>query len=391
MSFIRLFNGKADKISDDEKLALAARGGDTEQLKKLLERHAGVEAVLDGYTPLMWAAVRGDTEMVKLLLGKHASPYAEGANKATPLRLAIDHGHFEAAAILLEKAPTLIHSHAGVYGDTLLIYAVCNRQPEAVKLLLDNKALVNATDALGRSALNWAVRNKDQGIARLLKDHLASIDMYDNTRQSPLTLAIQAGDTDMMQLLIGKHYYDIEDGNTLNPQPLMAAVDCGRIEAIDVLLQAGAHVDIQDQYGNTPLLKAISGNKVDIIRRLLQGGAKVDMADNYGRTPLMQAVDHKRGEVIDLLIRHGADLDIARHNSTALDMARSARDPDSGIISMLEKALQQRDSAAAARAAREEESARDAEAAEQAQRAAAEESRRSLLKAQATGRNLKPR
>lgn len=85
-------------------------------------------------------------------------------------------------------------------------------------------------------------------------------------------------------------------GDTL----LHAAVIRGNVCDIDILLSAGAKVDIAGDLGNTPLHHAASRGMVEITRKLLQHGADPTLRNEFGQTPLDLAALRKRQRIVDI-------------------------------------------------------------------------------------------
>jgi ankyrin repeat protein len=73
--------------------------------------------------------------------------------------------------------------------------------------------------------------------------------------------------------------------------PLLFAARTGCRECTDILLAAGADIDLPDPYGVTPLLVAILNLHYDFAAYLVERGADIDQWDLFGRTPLYTAID----------------------------------------------------------------------------------------------------
>lgn len=60
----------------------------------------------------------------------------------------------------------------------------------------------------------------------------------------------------------------------------------GHMDASRLLLDQGAHIDDEDNYGKTPLNKAAANSKLETVRLLLSRGARKGIKDKEGRIPL---------------------------------------------------------------------------------------------------------
>ena len=56
-------------------------------------------------------------------------------------------------------------------------------------------------------------------------------------------------------------------------------------QLVRILLERGADVNAQNRYGITPLLVALDINNLEIVEMLLQAGAKLDLKDSEGTSP----------------------------------------------------------------------------------------------------------
>ena len=96
--------------------------------------------------------------------------------------------------------------------------------------------------------------------------------------------------------------------NVANPDgatALMAAAFGGHVDAAQVLLGAGANVNVQDTNGRTPLMAAALGGNAALARALLDRKADLNAEDSGGSTALIYAAANGHLEFIDLLVKAG--------------------------------------------------------------------------------------
>ena len=101
----------------------------------------------------------------------------------------------------------------------------------------------------------------------------------------------------------------VQKAREKNPEMIFNYVRNNNIEGVKRLIQAGADVDIQDNYGETPLFIASNKGYLEIVQILIQAGADVDKQDEFVFTPLMIASKKGHTEIVKLLIKAGADVD----------------------------------------------------------------------------------
>jgi TonB family protein len=81
----------------------------------------------------------------------------------------------------------------------------------------------------------------------------------------------------------------------------MYAVEGGHDDIVELLLEAGASVDRQDESGETALHLAARHGRTAAARLLLQAGADFGLRDAEERTPLYRAIERHHADVIEML------------------------------------------------------------------------------------------
>ena len=294
-----------------------------------------------------YSAIRDNnlTEL-KALLDQKATDQKASADTPdnhgiTPLMYAAEIGSVDAMRLLLDRGADVNAQNA--FGSTALMWSVSD--PAKVRLLLDRGAQVNTAAKSGRTALIIAAfTNPSADVVRLLLAKGAQVDVMDRRHVTPMNGATFGNDTATVRLLL-EAGADIDTPDTfIGLTPLMNAAGNRNVQAVKLLLAKGAKVNAVSKTqglpkiqtgtvefgGWTPLLMASAFGPPEAVKLLLDDGARIDAQDYRGFTPLMLAVGTDRYDrrIVNMLLAHGADLRPTNHaGETALDWANKFRDP----------------------------------------------------------------
>jgi len=270
----------AGNVASADALSDAVRAGDAEEATRIIEGLIEAGANVDapdplGTTPLMWAARYGDAVVVDRLIRAGADAAAENEFGVTPM----------AEAALIGSAPVIRRLlDAGVdadspnpEGETALMLVARTGRLDAAELLLEAGADVNARERwAGQTSLMWAVAQRHPQMVELLLAHGAEVDARSSVRQWERKVSGEPRPKTLSQ-----------GGLT----PLMFAARTGCIACAELLLAAGADIDLPDPYGVTPLIVATLNLQNDFAAWLIEQGADIFQWDLYGRTALYVAID----------------------------------------------------------------------------------------------------
>jgi ankyrin repeat protein len=106
---------------------------------------------------------------------------------------------------------------------------------------------------------------------------------------------------------------------------LSRAVLFGQVEAVEVLLDAGANINAPNPALGSAVYLAAAARHNTLLSRLLQRGADPNLTPDWGLTPLMVAAQQGNLSAVSILLEHAADP--RRRNPagrSALDLAREA-------------------------------------------------------------------
>ncbi len=290
-----------------------------------------------------YAAIRvNDLAHLEKLLKSGANPNVPDprGGGATPLMYAAAAGSLEAMRLLLDNGATVNATSSA--GSTALIWAVTDA--EKVRLLLARGADAKAASQRGRTALVVAARGDGSAaVVKLLIAAGADPKAVDASKTTTLNAATVGNDIDTIRLMVDAGV-DINAADFAGFTPLINAAANRNLEAVKLLLSKGADVNARSGDGSyqkvkagtialgsfTPLTAAAAFGAPDLIKTLLDAGAKVDVPDVRGMTPLMLAVanDRQQIDVVRMLIAAGADLNAkSTAGETALDWARKIGSP----------------------------------------------------------------
>ena len=378
------------KLYDDSRLifchsalhAAVVSGHDKVVTRLLSEKHNALNCYdYTGRTPLHEAVRKNDSIIVNILLDKHPQmvkykckqwqevnqtllSFEELAEYSadvchcgyTPLHLAALYGHLEAAILLIRKGAQLddrdctgatpIHvaacpNRANLIGGNINVKTSNGSTPlhsaaacgvvGIIDYLLYKKASLTAVDNYNLTAPHYSIHNftftSFVDLMAPRKGHLPRFFVYDNQYTSVDDLHWL--DT-LVKLLHGGSNIDVVDvdGQT----PLHIAAYYGLADAVNVLLQMNASMEMKDKNGKTPLevafenapveseqLPSFRATKMEDLRELLHGhvmviflllshGASSGKCTSSRGSMLHTAIVKKQFHIAQLLLLKGANL-----------------------------------------------------------------------------------
>jgi ankyrin repeat protein len=212
--------------------------------------------------------------------------------------------------------------------DQKLVIAAINRNPDMLKRALTAGADANTkaipddfgSDLKGRTPLMYAV------YIPLLLEEEGGEPFMPEVRLQTVSQLLQKGAKVNAQDDYGKtalHY--ALAGARVNTE----LFEIEQVQLMDSLLLHGANPNIKDKEGNTVLaqaLKATIGQQIGImeLEKLLSSGADPNLQNNYGKTPLILACEIDANyEILFALLRAGADPSLKDNSGkTAIDYTK---------------------------------------------------------------------
>ena len=279
-------------------LVEAVKNADWESMRVLLSEGADVNAATpDGTTALHWAIYWDDFEAAKLLVAEGADPVASTDLGATPLWNASLNGSAEITGMLLAGGAD--PNAALLLGETVLMTAARSGATSVVEQLLAAGADPNVDAARGQTALMWAAAQGHAAVVEVLLE-------YDADVHARSDVWSELHKTDPQQASHADYQVWIQQGGN---SPLMFAARAGDRASVELMIVAGADVNVESAYGISATTLAAHSNHADVVETLLGSGADPNAA-NSGYTALHAAILRGNETAVRSLLHHGADANI---------------------------------------------------------------------------------
>lgn len=347
------YGPKGSRACDVWDALVAAAAGEADVLRRLLARDPKLVDAEFWYTrPIHFAARGGDVEALRVLLEAGADPGTLGPEGEDLAEFARERGHDAAARTLAGARARLARTEPSREPDHPIHAAAAANDVERVRALLDAEPeLVHAANRGGGTPLHTAVAASAREVVELLLDRGADVDAlhgagpgsedgYPPPDFQPIDLALWAnafwnlrGDLDTARLLLARgaardlvihaalgelesvrRALDADPERVAEARPsgkraLAAAIEFGHASIARLLLERGADPN-SPEGPNAPrgaaLYAAARAGERDLVELLLDRGADPNGSiDSSGSAAFVAATP----EVRALLLARGAELD----------------------------------------------------------------------------------
>jgi ankyrin repeat protein len=236
--------------------------------------------------------------LLVLLLASWQSVAADDLN--AELAVAAERGDVEKVKALIVSGAD-VNSRKGEH--TPLMYAVYYSHYEVAKILIEAGADVNATHSTDHTVLYHALESRQlhAEVIQLLADAGVKMDY------TPLNWAIRYRVVPEIVTILIEAGADVNEQNEFGSTVLIVAACRGRIQLIDILLRSGAEINASvEGSGVTALSCAVGQGHTEIAKLLIEAGADLETIDKWGNTPLMTAQSKGFEEIAKVLTDAGA-------------------------------------------------------------------------------------
>lgn len=221
-------------------------------------------------------------------------------------------------------------------GETPLHVAARRCRREAVAILLDHGAEIDARNLHGKTAYAHSLRRGFSDIAELLAERGADVAL---TAADRLAVFVVRGRLDAAEALLAKHGEAIRTGNPEEDRLLADVAGRNDSQTVAWLIEGGADLTARGLDTGTPLHQAAWFGQPRNARLLIDAGAPLDVFDDvHGSSPLGWAVhgsrysggaEDRQGvylELVQLLLDAGSSLQYPDDAAGSDYLARLRRD-----------------------------------------------------------------
>ncbi|XP_076341142.1 rabankyrin-5-like [Tachypleus tridentatus] len=208
---------------------------------------------------------------------------------------------------------------------------------EVVRVLCEAGCDINAGNALGETAIHVVVKSRNINV-RLAKA-LLEVELLDLNRQekmngyTPLHVLVKNCVYDgkfspemeeLLQSLVADSDLTMKDHRGETALHRAAGAKNQHHRPLEILVKAGADLDVQNDLGLTPLMCAVDTGSTEVARVLIDFGTDTNLSDRNGQTSLHYAAYKNLPDIVKYLLHHGCDVNALDINGdSALHLASS--------------------------------------------------------------------
>lgn len=201
-----------------------------------------------------------------------------------------------------------------------------------------NLFLSNINRSVVVTPLIYACYTQNKELVKILLENEVDVNETDENGNTALFYSslIVNLDLEIINLLLN-YGANVNIQNKVGYTALMDAVEANNLDLIRLLLAHRANPDLKEyEVGETALLIAVEDESLEAVKILiLKGKANINLQDEIGNTALMNAINNNDNNMVEFLLENGADISIRNQNDEdALDLARENDNQE--MLNMLE-------------------------------------------------------
>lgn len=209
---------------------------------------------------------------------------------------------------------------------------IINVDPQTSLMLLTEVHLALQQDEDGDLPLHIAVVHENivmvQKFVHLMTISGKNVDRYNKAQQTPLHLAVELKFVDAIQVLLlaGANPNLV---NKRGENSIHLSVKYDIIEALEIMIKKSQYqldLNTRNFDGLSPLHTAVCKGNIAMVELLLSAGAEINIPDGKcGKTPLFYAVEFNNTKLVEIFQTKGASIDLPNYAGITAAMAAQAR------------------------------------------------------------------
>ena len=182
-------------------------------------------------------------------------------------------------------------------GLSEIMRALYHRRMDVVNELLASGIELNVYEAAGTG--------QTERLKQLITADPSLINSHSHDGFTPLGLAVFFGQPEAVKILLERGAdVNLASRESMKVTPLASASAARQLEIARMLIEHGADVNARAAGDFTPLHEAAASGKIDFAQLLLDHGADPNAKASDGKTPLDYAREHGRDEMVEFLTRY---------------------------------------------------------------------------------------
>ena len=258
--------------------------------------------------PLYYATLIGRPELVRLLLKQGVDFNSTGGAFESPLKAAAIVRNKAILEVLLDAGADIDSSSESGFG-TIMHAAAYGGDIDIIKRLLESGAVLQCSNSERGSFLGAAAYGGNAAAFKFLRDISNKRLKQQGPDSATLLFASLTGRVDLVELLLDAGA-DPNLGDGVRGLPLHAAAYYCHATTVEALIKHGADIERRDGIDSTPLQAAAATRRkrnTDVLELLVAAGADINArGGSYYGTALQAAARNRWSGAVEYLLNQGA-------------------------------------------------------------------------------------
>ena len=297
-------------VSDDRdctSLHFAITSGNLKAAKEVLKHgtHQLDLLTADRHTAVTLACAASQAIILDFLLTKYykskkVQPYETPIRDTlTPTHIVAQYGDLECMEVLEKHDEVDINNQTKKRRFTPLHLSCIFRNSDTAHFLIDKNANIKLIDGKGWYPLQYAVQNQMVSVCQKMLPNFLPDDFVSGT--TPLHLACKAGNFELTSMLLQADH-DPAVLDKLGYSSLHYTASRGYVEILKVLLKSNAKVHRTSTFLETPLFLACINGRANAVKLLKEAGANINIPNQEGKKAFHEACRRGHVEVVEVIL-----------------------------------------------------------------------------------------